>query len=105
MGDAYSFGYGVPQDYAEAAEWYRKTAEQGETKAQNSLGISYWRGQGVAQDYIQAHMFANLAAANFTGEKRELSVKLRDGIAAKMTPEQIAEAQRLAREWKSSPAQ
>jgi TPR repeat protein len=56
----------------------------------------YFQGQGVPQDYIIAHQWANLAAARGA----ENAVELRDGIAAKMTPAQIAEAQRLAREWK-----
>ncbi|MGA3098963.1 MAG: hypothetical protein ABSF25_21105 [Bryobacteraceae bacterium] len=38
---AYYRGQGVPQDYAEAAKWYRKAAEQGEAVAQHSLGTLY----------------------------------------------------------------
>ena len=59
----------------------------------------YSDGAGVPQDYAEAHMWANLAASRMTGERRDLSVKNRDITAAKMTAEQIAEAQRLAREW------
>lgn len=61
-------------------------------------------GQGVPQDKVRAHMWFNLAASNFPivffGEDREAAVKGRDGVAEKMTWEQILEAQRLAREWK-----
>jgi hypothetical protein len=53
----------VAQDYAEAARWYRKAAEQGNAVAQGSLGFMYWKGQGVAQDYVQAHLWINLAAS------------------------------------------
>ena len=56
----------------------------------------YAEGRGVAQDYVQAHMWFYLAAAQ--GDAKAL--KNRDSIAAKMTSAQIAEAQRLAREWK-----
>jgi TPR repeat protein len=56
----------------------------------------YDKGSGVTQDYLQAHMWFNLAAAR--GEKT--AREFRDSLAEKMTPEQIAEAQRTAREWK-----
>jgi len=55
----------------------------------------------VSQDYIQAHMWYNLATASAEDdEDRDMAAKGRDEVAEKMTSEQIAEAQRLAREWK-----
>ncbi len=61
----------------------------------------YGEGQGVPQDYVQAHMWYNLAASKHPlGEVRNKAVKTRDILAEKMTPAQIAEAQKLAREWK-----
>ncbi len=57
-------------------------------------------GGGVPQDRVAAHMWLDLAAAQSSGFEWDFSVKLRDDVAAGMTPEQIAEAQRLAREWK-----
>ena len=92
----YEHGGGVPQDYAEALKWYRKAADQGFAKAQNNLGIMYDRGQGVLQDYVQAHMWFNLAAA----QGNERALENRDIVAKKMTSTQVAEAQKLAREWK-----
>ena len=96
LGVMYDKGRGVPQDYAAAAFWYRKSAEQGDARAQYNLGLMYRNGEGVTQDYVQAHMWLNLAAANGDAD----AVKNRDIVAAKMTPAQIAEAQKLAREWK-----
>ena len=90
-------GRGVPQDDAEAVKWYRKAADQGYALAQTNLGIMYDDGRGVPQDYVQAHMWFNLAVAAAGN-----SAMARD-IAAKMTPAQIAEAQKLAREWKPTP--
>ena len=55
----------------------------------------YGKGHGVTQDYVQAYMWYILAAQ---GEKD--TGELRDGLAKQMTPAQIAEAQKLAREWK-----
>ena len=44
----------MPQDYKEAARWYRKSAEQGEALAQHKLGKLYHKGEGVPQDYKDA---------------------------------------------------
>jgi TPR repeat protein len=91
----YENGRGVPQDYAAAVGWYRKAAEQGEAYAQYNLGVMYDNGRGVPQDYVHAHKWFNLAATS--GNK--IATKNRNIIAKKMTPAQIAEAQKLAREW------
>ena len=57
----------------------------------------YDKGFGVQKDHVRAHMWLNLAAAQ--GDK--LSAKYRDAIARnRMTQAQVAEAQRLALEWK-----
>ncbi len=96
LGIMYENGQGVPQDYAEAVKWYRKAAEQGQANAQYNLGIMYDKGESVPQDYIRAHMWFNLAAA--TGD--ETARKNRDLDAKRMTPAQISEAQKLAREWR-----
>ena len=99
LGVMYANGEGVPQDDAEAVRWYRLAAEQGHASAQLNLGVMYANGEGVPQDYVQSHMWANLAASRSTSEDRELAVKNRDLVANQMTREQIAEAQRRAREW------
>ena len=97
----YDNGRGVPQDHAEGLKWYRKAAEQGNAKAQNNLGFMYGKGRGVPQDYVRAQMWYNLAASRLPpGTDHAKAVKNRDILAAKMTPAQIAEAQRLARAWK-----
>ncbi len=69
--------------------------------AQNNLGIMYEFGQGIRQDYIQAHMWFSLAASRFPpGEDRDRAVQDRDRVAALMTPAQITEAEKLKREWR-----
>ncbi len=89
--DAYEKG-----DYATALMEFRVLAEQGDAIAQYNLGLMYANGRGVPRDYVQAHLWANLAAA----QGNELARKARDIVAKKMTPAQLAEAQRLARKWK-----
>ena len=76
-------------------KWYRLAADQGLDLAQSNLGNMYDNGYGVPQDYIQAHMWFNLAAA----QGNESAIGNRDIITGMMTPSQIEEAQRLAREW------
>ena len=107
LGDMYDNGRGVPQDYAAAARWYRLAAEQGFAHAQINLGILLGNGHGVPQDHVQAHMWFNLAASRFTASQwvsRGEAVKNRDITASLMTPAQIAEAQKRAREWRPSAA-
>ena len=101
LGIMYREGHGVPQDHVEAVKWYRLAAEQGEAIAQYNLGVIYHEGQGVPQDYVQAHMWYSLAASRLPpGENRDKAVNNRNAVAALMTPAQVAEAQRLAGEWK-----
>ena len=82
-------------DYATALLLLRPLAEQGNIWAQSNLGAMYAVGEGVPQDYVSAHMWFSLAATR--GAKKALTN--RNIAASKMTPDQIAEAQRMAREW------
>ena len=95
LGLMYAEGEGVAQDYQEAVRWYRLAAEQGHASGQFSLGAMYVAGQGVPKDYVLAHMWMNMAAA----KRVKKAVKGRDLLEILMTPAQLAEAQRLAREW------
>jgi uncharacterized protein len=96
LGLMYATGRGVAQDDAEAAHWYRKAAEQCHADAKYNLGFMHFYGRGVLQDYVLAHMWFNLAASL----GHEEAGKNRDTVSSRMMPDQIAEAQRMAREWK-----
>jgi len=96
LGFMYSAGRGVPQDFNEAVKWYRMAAEQGNPWGQFNLAITYADGRGVDQDLVKAHCWYNLAASQGHGD----AAKVRDELAELMKPEQIAEAQQLAREWR-----
>jgi TPR repeat protein len=90
----YEDGDGVPQNYAQAARWYKKAAEHvpdrgGAGVARSGLGFLYMDGHGVSQDYVAAYMY--FALSN--------SKKNMQWAAGKMTGSQIAEAQRGAKEW------
>jgi TPR repeat protein len=102
IGFMYYNGEGVPQNYADAVKWYHLAADQGLAGAQHDLGVMYLKGQGVPQDYVLAHMWFNLAASLSPASKpdeRDIAVNDRDLVASKMTAAQIAEAQKLARDW------
>ena len=106
VGFMYDLGRGMPQSYTEAVKWYSLAANQGVAIAQFKLGVMYNDGQGVPQDYIHAHMWFSLAALQFPAsetEYRDEAVKARDFVASKLTSAEIAEAQKLAREWKLQP--
>jgi TPR repeat protein len=81
-------------DYAAALREWTPLAEQGDAKAQFVLGVMYFEGQGVLQDYVTAHMWANMASMNGS----EMAPELRNAIAKEMTPAQIHAAQKRAKD-------
>lgn len=99
LGTLYLLGHGAPESDQMALFWFRRAAEQEDALGFAKLGSMYERGRGVPQDFIQAHMWYNLSAAH--GETR--ASESRDTLAKRMTAAQVAEAQKLAREWKPKP--
>jgi hypothetical protein len=95
----YVGGLLVPKDYAQGVAWFRKAAEQGYSVAQFNLGMGYASGLGVPQDDVEAHKWLNLATAASMGVSEKQYADARDSLAKRMTPEQIAEAQKRASEW------
>lgn len=95
LGTCYDFGMGVPEDAAEAVKWYIKAANQGDLFSEWFLGNDYKNGHGVAIDLVEAYKWLNLASA----QGWTMATTDRDALAASMTPDQIAEAQRLSTEF------
>ncbi len=95
-----------PQDYVEAVKWLRLAAEQGDATAQLAIGVIYayanqWVfAKGVPEDHVQAYMWLSLGASRFPASSKYYHSSDLDHVAAKMTSAEIAEAQRLAAEWK-----
>jgi TPR repeat protein len=103
LGLLYYRGFGVPQDEVEAVKWFRNAADRGDARAQYHLGLFYANGEAGETDNVSAHLWFNLASARFPASEisyRSAARTNRDLVAEKMTPDQIAEAQKLAREWK-----
>jgi TPR repeat protein len=90
LGLACARGLGVPQNYAEAAQWYRRAAEQGNAQAQYHLGTRYRDGDGLPLDWVEAHKWLSMAAAQGLPD----AVQARDELKRRMTRDQIAESQR-----------
>lgn len=93
-GNKYYEGQKVPQDFGEAIKWYQKAGEQGHYQAQYTLGMMHYEGLHVPQDFTKSYMWLLLAS---TQGKKE-AVEARDNVMAKLSPKQIDEAQKKARE-------
>jgi uncharacterized protein len=99
LGFMFETGRGVPQNYTEAAMWYRRAAEQGDSHAQYSLGLLYDKGQGVPRDIVEASKWLNLATAGAPRRAREARARIRDAVTTKMTRGEIARSRLRALEW------
>ncbi len=93
------------KDPVSAAPWLLKNADHGGVVSQLHVAKMFREGEGMPKDLVSAYMWANLAAARVDhGTNAEEARSIRDEIEGQMTPGQIAEGQRLAREWKAKPS-
>ena len=95
MGVGYYKGEGVVKDQAEAVKWFRKAAEQNLARAQYNLGVCYYNGEGVAKDYVEAYKWLLLAARQGDEDAKKNMTELE----SELTPKQIAEGQKRARDF------
>jgi TPR repeat protein len=95
LGNLYYKGDGVVKDGVEAVKWYRKAAEQNQALAQSNLGVCYATGVGVIKDEVEGYKWYLLAAAQ-GNENAKDNMEL---LERRLTREQIAEGQRLARSF------
>ena len=95
LSDNETFNTGLPRDYPEALDWLTRSAERSNSIAQTALGIMYYGGRGVPRDYVQARMWNILAmrAGNYEAGLTD------QNFSMAMTPEQTAQAERLAQDW------
>ena len=104
LGRMYLEGQGTPQDYVQALKWFRLAANKRDGLAMFDIGRMYYLGLGIPQNYILAHMWFNLGAATEKKSDYEDGIgpneSMRELAAEKMTAQQIAQAQELARNWK-----
>lgn len=100
---AYGNGYGVPQSHEQAISWYRKAANQGNNKAQLQLGNNYVLGWGVPKNNKLAFMWYAICLDQTTDTLliEHLKIYL-ENVKQYMTAEEIAEAKRMAVEWREN---
>jgi TPR repeat protein len=92
LASMYYVGKSIQQNYAEALNWFKKAAEKGHPVAQFGLGVMNSEGEGMPQNYIEGYAWLSMASAKgIKDAKQQLSI-----VKSKMTPEQIAEAQKKA---------
>jgi hypothetical protein len=103
LGSCYLEGNGVPKNIPEGVKWTRLAAERGFGPAQNTLGTCYSKGRGVPKDYVEAYKWFNLAEAKGGDLMDEARINLA-AVERFMKPEEIAEAQRLAHDFKPQKA-
>lgn len=94
-------GEGLMQNHRKAAVWYEKAAEKGLTPAQINYGTLFEYGQGVIKSYITAYMWYTLAFEHADTATKELLNEKTANISRGMTQEQIMEARKRARDWRS----
>lgn len=101
LGQMYRKGEGgAPQNYKEAVKWFKKAAEHGYVGGgiQIVLATMYHEGKGgVPKDNVKSYMWLNMAAS----QGNKLAVEVKSIMEEEMSKEQIAEAEKLSREFKA----
>jgi len=82
----------VPVELPHSIAYFRRAAERGDAPSQMQLGLDYATGRGVKQDNVEALMWYTLALPQLEGDDRQTALTARQLVAAKMTPDQIKEA-------------
>lgn len=95
LGTLYSKGNGVPQDNAQAVDWFRRAAEQGFAPAQYNLGLMYAHGRGVPEDKLNAYAWLALAAV----QDHPTAAATLESYAQQLNAGELAQAQALGREY------
>lgn len=102
LGQLVMSGQGGAADPAEGAAWFRKGADLGSAECQWSLGQCFLQGKGVAQDSLQAYALWDAAVDGVDNPEQKKGMgERRDTIGKNLSPGQMADASRLAAEWKS----
>lgn len=100
LGALYASGFGVQEDTAEAAKWFRRAADQGLTMAQKNLAQLLYKGNGLKRDYVEAYQWYEIAIPNLADDiARTLMRVEQDALARRMKPADVNKAKELAAAW------
>jgi uncharacterized protein len=106
LGVLYAVGRGVPQDYGQAARWYRLAAEHGHALAQCNLGVLYEKGEGVSRSDAEAIRWYRMAADQGNpGGQNNLGRMYEQGLGVPRDPSQAAAWYRKAADQGHAQAQ
>ena len=92
----------IPASIQEQPRQDRQSAELGSADAMFSLGASYWAGRGIGEDLVEAYKWLDLAATYSTNREQETAVQARSALSRVLTPSQIEDAKKRAREWQAA---
>jgi len=101
VGESCAAGRGAAQDLKQAAEWYRKAAEQGDVSAQATLGLLYSLGQGVPKSDVEAYFWLDLAAS-VKSPKQEQYAANRQLIGTHITTDELADVEERVAKWQAA---
>ena len=99
LGNIYFRGDGVAADQKTGAEWYVKAAEQDDVVAQFLIANLYVTGQGLPEDLVQAYRWLLIAEGANHPDAKKTAEDRKKLIVGRMSPAQIAEAEKQAKEW------
>ncbi|MHC8510415.1 MAG: SEL1-like repeat protein [Rhodospirillales bacterium] len=106
LGAFYDKGRGVPQDYAEAARWWRAAAEQEDVSGQYFLGLLHREGRGVPQSYAKAaELFRAAAEQGLDMAQSDLGMAYAEGLGVAQDDAEAVKWFRAAAEQGRSTAQ
>jgi TPR repeat protein len=97
LGVLYASGEVLEKDMALAIQWWRKAAEQGQPSAQFNLAQALVEGKAVPKDLVEAYKWYHLAADR--GDRD--AARMRNALGVELSPEEVAEALKRAREFKA----
>ena len=95
LGMMYLQGQGIDRDTKVAAKWLRLAAEKGSPQAQYQIGMLYSTGNGLPRDHEQAYAWFQVSAR----QQHDPSSKALQQTKQKLSAEELAQAESLAREY------
>src|SRR5262249_40500934 len=93
-------GYSIAGNRAEAMKWLLAATEQGLPRAQGKLAEMYADGLDAPGNNIKACAWFLLAATSLVGIHRHRAQSGYERVCSRLTPAELAEARRFARDWK-----
>jgi TPR repeat protein len=97
LGVLYASGGVLEKNMEAAVQWWRKAAEQGQPSAQFNLAQALVEGKAVPKDLVEAYKWYHLAADR--GDRD--AARMRNALGVELSPEEVADALKRAREFKS----